>query len=254
MTLSKVPAQKYAEWKAWATREFAGDESAARLATDFVLRSLLAGYSVEHSIKLAHAAVYARKNGAPNVPLNLATAAQGGLPSRPVSDATHLRGRVSALRQRNEVSGKTAVAVLTFRVDSWDSQGRAQPAVAIEMRGSKPVGSLNAGDWVEIQGKWVAGAVNRTSKIHNLTMNAPFLLNGDRPARKMSFLEELGIALIFMAGTTLIWVYWLLIFDKYQLHKTVFEVPFWIGMVAIGFASWWLLNRISPNITGTQDE
>jgi hypothetical protein len=170
MTSQDVPAEKRAEWRAWAVREFGKDDpNSVDVATDVVLKALIAGNSVEQAVATARATVTAhadstagKSDGAESVDLKL-----------PVSDAEHLRGRVSLFRARNELHGTQYGTVWNFRVDSWDREGKPQPAVAVEMRALQFTGSVAEGDWIEISGPWKAGAIMRVSRLQNLTMNAP---------------------------------------------------------------------------------
>jgi hypothetical protein len=176
MTSQDVPAEKRAEWRAWAVREFGDDQRSVELATDFVLKSLIKGYSVEQSVAVARAAVLAEAPGT-GANLSIDEAVKRAAAGHPVSDAEHLRGRVSLLRSRNELMGTRYGTVWNFRVDSWDSEGKSQPAVAVEMRGLQFNGSLGEGDWVEITGPWEAGKNFRVARLQNITMNAPVLVD-----------------------------------------------------------------------------
>jgi hypothetical protein len=177
MTRNDVPAEKRAEWRAWAVREFGDDQGSVELATESALKSLITGYSVEQSIAIARAAVLGEPpgtgvNGSMDEAGTKLVAAE-----HLVSDAEHLRGRISLFRSRPELMGTQYGTVWNFRVDSWDSEGRSQPAVAVEMRGLQFNGSLGEGDWVEIPGPWEAGKNLRVGRLRNITMNAPVIVD-----------------------------------------------------------------------------
>ena len=181
MTNQDVPAENRAEWREWAVREFGDDKRSVELATDVVLKSLNVGYSPEQSVAIARTMV---RNNAPKGSDAMNSNADSK-PAEPhlVSDAEHLRGRVSLFRARNELVGKQYGAVWNFRVDSWDPAGKPQPAVAVEMRGLQFSGSLGNGDWVEIPGDWKAGENMRVNQLRNITMNAPVVDTIEAPGR-----------------------------------------------------------------------
>jgi hypothetical protein len=169
-----VPPSKRAEWRQWAQQAIDGDETAIEAATEAVLAALIAGYSVEDAMLAGRAAAAAPAS--PGVP------ASGGAPGTaalPASDRTYLRGRVAAMRQRNELMGSQYGSVWNFRVEeSLDAQGRPQPPVAIEMRGLSISGSVADGDWIEIEGHDKPGKLRRVRRLRNISMNAPVVAEG----------------------------------------------------------------------------
>ena len=167
-----VPENKREKWRQWARNEFGENEQVVQVATETVLNSLLSGYSINEAMDIARAAA---AGPSPNL---RATASATEIDSRteaqlpPVSDSERLRGCVSFFRQRNEPMGQQYGTVWNFRVDSWDTEGRAQPAVAVEMRGFRFTGSVGDGDWVEIRGPWKAGHVLPVSSLRNISQNS----------------------------------------------------------------------------------
>lgn len=167
-----VPENKREKWRQWAQNEFGENEQAVQVATETVLNALLTGCSINEAMNIARTAA---AGPSPNL---RATASATEIDSRteaqqpPVSDSEHLRGCVSSFRQRNELMGQQFGTVWNFRVDSWDWEGRAQPAVGVEMRGFRFTGSVADGDWVEIKGHWKAGDVMPISSLRNISLNS----------------------------------------------------------------------------------
>lgn len=83
-----------------------------------------------------------------------------------------IKGRVSGLQQRFEQGSLGSVLVWTFRLERHDDSGALLPRVTVEMRGASIEGSLNAGDRVEIDGRWQPGEVLRPKKVKNRTGNS----------------------------------------------------------------------------------
>jgi hypothetical protein len=179
MNSQGVPAEKRADWREWAVREFGDDPRSVELATDSVLKSLIAGYSVEQSVAIARAAVVAGTSGTDANASRDEADTRLAAAEHPVSDAEHLRGQVSLFRTRTELMGTQYGTLWNFRVDSWDREGKPQPAVAVEMRGLQFNGSVGDGDWVDIPGPWEAGENLRINRLRNITMNAPVIVDDD---------------------------------------------------------------------------
>lgn len=167
-----VPEAKREKWRQWARNEFGENKELVEIATDCVLTALIAGHSIGDAIDMARTAAVGqspslRVTASPTEPLSQTEAQK-----RPVSDSEHLRGCVSSFRQRNELMGQQYGTVWNFRVDSWNVEGRAQPAVAVEMRGFRFTGSVADDDWVEIRGPWKAGDVLPVSSLRNISQNS----------------------------------------------------------------------------------
>jgi hypothetical protein len=87
-----------------------------------------------------------------------------------------LSGTVSGFQQRTEqtqtAGGPRMVVVWDFRLERKDQNGQALPRVAVEMRGTEFIGSVQNGDAVEIDAPFHAGEVVQPRRVRNLTSGA----------------------------------------------------------------------------------
>ena len=64
-----------------------------------------------------------------------------------------LVGEARQIQLSPEQDGLGAASVLRFRVDRYDNDGNRKAPVAVELRGKSIRGSIQEGDWVEVQGR-----------------------------------------------------------------------------------------------------
>jgi hypothetical protein len=172
MTQDDVPAAKRREWQQWARNEFGENEQVVEVATKAVLEALVEGHSIDDAMNISRSAAAAELANLSVTAPTIRSDSQKGVAQRPISDPAHLRGLVSSFRQRNELMDGQYGMVWDFRVDSWDRQGRAQPPVAVEMRGLHFTGSVGDGDWIEIESQWKPGEVLPVSSLLNISQNS----------------------------------------------------------------------------------
>lgn len=93
--------------------------------------------------------------------------AGGPLPAEP--DRGGLSGQVRSLQQRTEFTGQgQGRQVVTFRLERHDAAGNRLQPVPVELRGTSFRGSLNDGDWVQVQGRQRGGTIYARA-VRNLT-------------------------------------------------------------------------------------
>jgi hypothetical protein len=86
------------------------------------------------------------------------------------------RGRVQGLLFQVEPS--THLNVCRFQIERKNSSGEALPTVPVEMRSMSFSGTLNNGDWVELNDLWSPGRTLHPRKFANLTTKATFESRG----------------------------------------------------------------------------
>lgn len=167
----------HAEWRQWVEQNIGGDERAIEAATDAVIIALILGHPMETALQIARAAA-AAPGTTPYLLPGVTPAVAAAAEPLPVSDRTHLRGQIAAMRQRNELMGDSYGSVWTFRVNSFDAAGAPQPPVAVELRGLTITGSIADGDWVEIEGHGRPGELREIRRLRNISLNAPVVAEG----------------------------------------------------------------------------
>src|SRR5205823_1771759 len=88
-----IPQGKREEWRTWAEKNIVGNPGAVGVATDAILDALVRGCTVEQAMDAGRTAA---RRGVADEPAKV---------EHPLSDLTHLRGQVSAFRERNELMG-----------------------------------------------------------------------------------------------------------------------------------------------------
>lgn len=153
-------------WEAWARKALGGDQAQIEAATRAVMSAIRAGASQEEAVARARAA-WGGEEPPPRPASPPAPRPAPPTPRRAAGSGSVIVGRVAGFQARNEMYGRTYLAVWDFRVE----QPEALP-VAVEMRGYAFDGAVANGDEVRIAPTEARGGIVHVHSLENLTSNA----------------------------------------------------------------------------------
>ena len=117
-----------------------------------------------------------------------------------------IRGYVSGMRPRTELSGRQWITVWDFRLERVTDDGTRLPRVPVAMRGTTFDGAINDDDLVEVDGQWHEGETLRVREAHNLTTSA--LVRAHGAPGDGSFGGAIGLLLRVGLLVAIAWVIW----------------------------------------------
>jgi hypothetical protein len=101
-----------------------------------------------------------------------------------------LAGEVRGLQQRSERApfGPEGEmwTVVSFRLERFDEAGNRITPVPVELRGLRFTGTLNEGDWVEVEAQEHPGEAHRVEKVFDATTGTMVAALGRSPGTKVS--------------------------------------------------------------------
>jgi hypothetical protein len=118
------------------------------------------------------------------------------------------------MQQRVEQGRGRALTVWAFRVGQSDPEGKPAAPVPVEMRARSFEGSINNGDWVELEGNWRSGEIVHVRQVRNLSLGAVVKARGNSWAR----VEDVSRFLLMIIALAVIGVIALTILNSEQLH------------------------------------
>lgn len=153
-------------WEAWARKALGGDQAQIEAATRAVMSAIGAGASQEEAVARARAAWGGEEAPLPS-PAASPVPRPALTPQRTAVSGSEIVGRVAGFQARNEMYGRTYLAVWDFRVEQSNA-----PPVAVEMRGYAFDGAVANGDEVRIAPTEARGGIVHVHSLENLTSNA----------------------------------------------------------------------------------
>lgn len=154
-------------WEAWARKALGGNQAQIEDATRAVMSAIRAGASQEEAVARARAAWGGEEAPAPPSPAASPAPRSAPSPRRTAVSGSAIAGRVAGFQARNEMYGRSYVAVWDFRIEQPDA-----PPVAVEMRGYAFDGAVANGDQVRIAPTRARGGIIHVNSLENLTSNA----------------------------------------------------------------------------------